>query len=156
MTFVGKVLVIVQVVLSLCFMAFAGAVYTVQQDWKTAYEQKVTEIEGKNTELSQKEEEISLLNKDLAATQAIQQDIAGYINNIEQLTGHIQDEGVRTQLRALATRAENAETRASSLDRQLVAKEKELMESIDNFNRVKIENEYALKEAKDAPRKPKS
>jgi len=30
MTFVGKVLVVVQVVLSVCFMTFAGAVYTVQ------------------------------------------------------------------------------------------------------------------------------
>lgn len=34
MTFVGKVLVVVQVVFSICFMAFAGAVFTVQQNWK--------------------------------------------------------------------------------------------------------------------------
>jgi len=34
MTFVGKVLVVVQVVLSVCFMTFAGAVYTVQTNWK--------------------------------------------------------------------------------------------------------------------------
>ena len=149
MTFVGKVLVIVQVVLSLCFMAFAGAVYTVQQDWKTAFEQKVQDIERKNAELAQKEEEISLLNKDLAATQSIQQDIAGYVNNIDQLTGHIQDDGVRTQLRVIATRAENAETKAASLERQMEAKDKELMEAKDNYNRVKIENEYALKEAKE-------
>lgn len=35
MTFVGKILVVVQVVLSVCFMAFAGAVYTVHDNWKT-------------------------------------------------------------------------------------------------------------------------
>jgi len=34
MTFVGKVLVVVQVVLSVCFMTFAGAVFTVQTNWK--------------------------------------------------------------------------------------------------------------------------
>jgi hypothetical protein len=34
MSYVGKVLIVVQVVLSLCFMAFAGAVYTVQTNWK--------------------------------------------------------------------------------------------------------------------------
>lgn len=38
MTFVGKVLVVVQVALSLCFMALAGAVYTVQTNWKAESE----------------------------------------------------------------------------------------------------------------------
>lgn len=37
MTFVGKLLVIVQVVLSICFMAFAGAVFTVQTNWRTEH-----------------------------------------------------------------------------------------------------------------------
>ncbi len=34
MTFVGKILVVLQVVLSLLFMAFAGAVYSSQQNWR--------------------------------------------------------------------------------------------------------------------------
>ncbi|WP_339730162.1 hypothetical protein [uncultured Gimesia sp.] len=34
MSFVGKVLVVVQVVLSVCFMGFAGAVYTAQNNWR--------------------------------------------------------------------------------------------------------------------------
>lgn len=38
MTFVGKVLVVVQLVLSICFMAFAGAVYTFQTKWRAQYE----------------------------------------------------------------------------------------------------------------------
>ncbi len=149
MTFVGKVLVIVQVILSLCFMAFAGAVYTVQQDWKTAYDQKVADLQSREQDIAQKDEEISLLNKDLAATQSIQQDIEGYIANIDTFAGHIEDKGMRTQLAALATRAEIAETKAANLERQLAAKEKELMESDDNFNREKIKNEYAEKESKE-------
>ncbi|HEX6986370.1 MAG TPA: hypothetical protein VF170_13390 [Planctomycetaceae bacterium] len=34
MTFVGKVLVVVQLVLAVCFMAFAGAVYTAETNWR--------------------------------------------------------------------------------------------------------------------------
>tara|TARA_B100000029_G_scaffold502648_2_gene578259 strand:+ start:87 stop:953 length:867 start_codon:yes stop_codon:yes gene_type:complete len=37
MTFIGKILVVVQVVLSLLFMAFAGAVFTVEQNWKLKF-----------------------------------------------------------------------------------------------------------------------
>ncbi len=46
MTFVGKVLVVVQLVLSLLFMAFAGAVFTVQSNWKAEYEKVVGENEA--------------------------------------------------------------------------------------------------------------
>lgn len=42
MSFVGKVLVVVQVVLSVCFMGFAGAVYTAQSNWR-AKSQKLQE-----------------------------------------------------------------------------------------------------------------
>ncbi len=38
MSFVGKVLVVVQVVMSICFMAFAGAVYVAHENWKEKYE----------------------------------------------------------------------------------------------------------------------
>lgn len=38
MTFVGKILVVLQLVLAICFMAFAGAVYSTQTNWKTAAE----------------------------------------------------------------------------------------------------------------------
>ena len=48
MTFVGKVLVVVQVVLSLFFMAFAGAVFTIQTNWKTSYEKQVSELADLN------------------------------------------------------------------------------------------------------------
>ncbi|MEX1094821.1 MAG: hypothetical protein WED34_02165 [Planctomycetales bacterium] len=50
MTFVGKVLVVVQVVLSLCFMAFAGAVYSVQTSWKAEAESRQEDIGRRETE----------------------------------------------------------------------------------------------------------
>src|SRR3970040_390648 len=85
MTFVGKVLVVVQVFLSLCFMAFAGAVYTVQQDWKAAHEKKVAAVQAKDNQLRERDEQISFLNKDLAASQAIQEDIQIYLDRNDEL-----------------------------------------------------------------------
>ena len=40
MTFIGKMLIVVQLVLSLLFMAFAGAVFTVEQNWKQQFTDK--------------------------------------------------------------------------------------------------------------------
>jgi len=46
MTFIGKMLVVVQLVLSLLFMAFAGAVFTVEQNWKTQFDDKKKELKN--------------------------------------------------------------------------------------------------------------
>lgn len=46
MTFVGKLLVIVQLVLSICFMALAGAVFTRHQQWQDLY---VAEADSKKS-----------------------------------------------------------------------------------------------------------
>lgn len=51
MTFVGKLLVVVQFVLSICFMAFAGAVYTRQYNWKTEYEKTAQKLVQTETDL---------------------------------------------------------------------------------------------------------
>lgn len=51
MTFVGKVLIFVQVVLSVCFMAFAGAVVTVQTNWRVKAEQQVENLKLKQQEV---------------------------------------------------------------------------------------------------------
>lgn len=45
MTFVGKLLVIIQLVLSICFMAFAGAVYTHQTSWRVKAETVQKELD---------------------------------------------------------------------------------------------------------------
>ena len=40
MTFIGKMLIVVQLVLSPLFMPFAGAVFTVEHNWKQHYSDK--------------------------------------------------------------------------------------------------------------------
>lgn len=50
MHFVGKILVVLQLILSVLFMAFAGAVYSAHLNWRTEaqkQQKKVTEVSGK-------------------------------------------------------------------------------------------------------------
>ncbi len=59
MTFVGKVLIVLQVVLSLLFMAFAGAVFSVQTNWK----KKANESIAQNQSQKVIQEEIDVENQ---------------------------------------------------------------------------------------------
>ncbi len=73
MTFVGKLLVVVQFVLSICFMAFAGAVYTRQMTWKAEYEktaQKLTQTEGElKAEGTRRNDQVTALNDKVKAAE---------------------------------------------------------------------------------------
>ena len=52
MSFVGKVLVVVQLVLSVLFMALAGAVFATHQNWKTKYDAQTLILENKTKDVS--------------------------------------------------------------------------------------------------------
>lgn len=52
MSFFGKLLIVFQVVLSFCFMIFAGAVYTAQLNWKAKAETASQDLERARTELT--------------------------------------------------------------------------------------------------------
>lgn len=150
MTFVGKVLVVVQVVLSLCFMAFAGAVYTVQQEWKTAHDKKVAELDTKNKQLNEKDEQIALLNKDLAATHAIQENIQTYLDNQNQfLATQTGNDEIKNQLRILAERAQRAEQQVSTLQAELDKVNGMLMVSKENYEKLETANKKVMDEAKE-------
>jgi hypothetical protein len=150
MTFVGKVLVVVQVVLSLCFMAFAGAVYTVQQEWKTAHDKKVTELDAKTKDLALRDEQISLLNKDLAATQAIQQNVQTYLDNHDQfLASQTGNDQIKTQLRVLTERVMKAEQEVAKLQEAKSGLEAELTASQQGFAQLQTANKKVMDEAKE-------
>jgi len=57
MTFVGKILVVVQLMLSICFMAFAGAVYTSQLNWRDEAVSLRQQVESLQREMQQKQAE---------------------------------------------------------------------------------------------------
>ncbi|MEZ6065588.1 MAG: hypothetical protein R3B90_07715 [Planctomycetaceae bacterium] len=71
MSFVGKVLIVVQVVMSLCFMAFAGAVYVTHENWQTKYADSEEALKAAKSSadqiqanLSQSRDELAKLQKD--------------------------------------------------------------------------------------------
>ncbi len=61
MTFVGKILVVVQLVLSFCLMAFAGAVFTTRENWKAERDRLAKQVADQRT---QYEAQITLLESD--------------------------------------------------------------------------------------------
>jgi hypothetical protein len=52
MSFVGKMLIVLQVVLSVVFMAFAGAVYTAQTNWKKQHDTLQTQVNQLQTTIN--------------------------------------------------------------------------------------------------------
>ncbi len=65
MTFVGKVLVVVQLVLSVCFMAFAGAVFAVQSNWKVKTEQVEKDLDESRTAVATLQGEKEALKQEM-------------------------------------------------------------------------------------------
>ncbi|MBI1313141.1 hypothetical protein GC176_17765 [bacterium] len=72
MTFIGKLLVIIQFVLTLCFMALAGAVYTSQANWKATAATLQTRVDQDTRDMQilteEKNKEIDDLKKQLVET----------------------------------------------------------------------------------------
>lgn len=67
MTFVGKLLVIVQLVLSICFMMLAGAVFTRHMTWKDKATEYQEQVASRDTEYTSLKAETDKLIKDLEA-----------------------------------------------------------------------------------------
>lgn len=67
MTFVGKLLVIIQLVLSICFMALAGAVFTRHQQWQDKWKAEVEFREGVEAERDKAQAELTTIEDNLTA-----------------------------------------------------------------------------------------
>ena len=67
MRFVGKVLIVIQVLLSVCFMAFAGAVFTVQTNWKDQSAALESQLEASQAEYDEMDEEFKTHKDDTEA-----------------------------------------------------------------------------------------
>ena len=97
MTFVGRLLIVVQLVLSICFMAFAGAVFSVQQNWKAKSVSLEEDLAKSKTEFQDLDQEFSRYK--------------------DEMTAKLQNE---------ENRANSAENEARILTQQLQAKTAEL------------------------------
>jgi hypothetical protein len=96
MTFLGKVLVVVHLVMSLVFVAFAGAVFTAHNNWKTKFEttKKSSDDAQRNaqTEVTTKDAEIAQLKEQLATSQNEKTTWEGRAKSLEDETKRLDTE----------------------------------------------------------------
>ena len=96
MQFVGKILVVLQLVLSVFFMAFAGVVFNTQMKWRDYAKMQGDKLAAEQGKLRDKESELALYktemtgkvneaNKELAVAQA-------QITNLDNATKRLQKE----------------------------------------------------------------
>ena len=85
MSFVGKILVVVQLVLSVLFMALAGAVFATHQNWKGKFEQQAIALTGAQKSvtdtLAEKETALSLSQKLVDENKAALGALAAQVQN---------------------------------------------------------------------------
>ncbi|MEZ5943365.1 MAG: hypothetical protein R3C18_18370 [Planctomycetaceae bacterium] len=67
MSYVGKILVVVQVIMSVLFMAFAGAVFQMHQNWKGRHDGVAAQLSDRTSELSAAQDELAKAKTDLNA-----------------------------------------------------------------------------------------
>lgn len=81
MTFVGKILVVMHLLFSVLFMAFAGAVFTAQKNWRADSEAKATQLAKAQADLRDASTQLQDLQNQKAAAEA------DLNNKITQLSG---------------------------------------------------------------------
>lgn len=148
MSFVGKILVVVQVVLSVCFMGFAGAVYTAQNNWRaesnklqgnlTNLQKSMSELESEysnyKTETTQKvNAALSEAQTAKAANKLLEQQSKSYQNQLETVRAERD-----TSVAQAETTGEEAKFRRQESGRQRVVN-KTLHNTVNDL-RVKIKN----------------
>jgi len=148
MSFVGKILVVVQVVLSICFMGFAGAVYTAQHNWRAEsmklkenvanLQKNMTGLESEysnyKTETTQKmNDALSAAQTAKAANDALQAQNKSYQNQLETVRAERD-----TSVAQAETTGEEAKFRRQESGRQRVVN-KTLHDTVNDL-RTKIKN----------------
>ncbi len=93
MSFVGKILVVVQLVLSVLFMALAGAVFSVHTTWKAKYVTQTTALDGAQKDVSNMRSELD------AVRQSSQKSVDDAKAQVGQLSEQVQN--LTTEITAL-------------------------------------------------------
>lgn len=102
MHFVGKILVVVQLILAVCFMAFAGAVSATQSNWKKAYLAAQAKVTARDGDVNNLRNELNKTRDDAKNTESKLQALADGIQatnvlltgKVETLT--LENESLRT------------------------------------------------------------
>lgn len=131
MTFVGKMLVVVQVVLSIAFMAFAGGVYSIQQSWKAEAAKLQSQVDSLKSDLADQSTSLQLKLDQAEQARAAAEQRANQAEGINaQLQAQLANEQQRTnqlnlqnnQLQGLAeAKSDEATYRLEEAQRERVA-----------------------------------
>lgn len=150
MSFVGKVLIVVQVVMSLCFMAFAGAVYVTHENWQAKYNDAQAQIASINkskadieANLSQARDERTRIEAELKqevdknrlafqTEEAQVKDLTGRLNNVNNALERQTAIAVAKQIEA-----DNREQEAEVLRKQNIDLQKRVDEVSGELNSEK-------------------
>jgi hypothetical protein len=157
MSFVGKILVVVQLVLSVLFMALAGAVFSVHTNWKGKYETQAKTLQEAQKDVSNMRSELD------SVKQASQKTVDDSKAQVGQLSEQIQtltneltalkkknnedQQELQTQVALAETKAREAIFRATEADEQRAAN-RALQTSLDEFaakSRLSDDEKFSLK-----------
>ncbi|MBA3312478.1 MAG: hypothetical protein M3552_09555 [Planctomycetota bacterium] len=107
MTFVGKLLVVVQLVLAVCFMAFAGAVFTAETNWRDKATQLQVDVQKARDDA----------NAATAQQQQLQTDLGGQVEQLGQKVALLDGQLKQTSDQLSRTQQELQDAR-TAVDRQ--------------------------------------
>ncbi len=132
MSFVGKVLIVVQVVMSICFMAFAGAVYVTQENWRQKHDSVSENLERQQKTLQDTEAQLQLARDEVErVTRETQQEINKW---------KLQAETASTQLAAKIDELNRANTLAEQYLANADSKETEAENRVQESKVLRKQN----------------
>lgn len=131
MSFVGKVLVVVQLALSVLFMALAGAVFAVHTNWRDAYDKQAATIAGSAKSVADMQAEMDsvkqasqkVVDDNKAEMDLLKNTVQTQIQQIEALTkkNNEDQQELQTQTALAETKAKEAIFRTTESDEQRAA-----------------------------------
>ncbi len=131
MSFVGKILVVVQLVLSVLFMALAGAVFATHQNWKGKYEQQAIALTGAQKSvtdtLAEKETALALgqklVDENKAALGALAAQVQNQTTELDALKKQNNEtqQKLQTQTALSLTKAKESDFRTTEAEEQRAA-----------------------------------
>lgn len=131
MSFVGKVLVVIQLVLSVLFMALAGAVFAVHTNWRDKFEAQAEVIKGAEKNVADKQAQLDSVRQDSqkivddnkAEMERLKDQVLTQTRQIEELTTkNNQDQlQLQTQTALAETNAREAIFRTTESEEQRAA-----------------------------------
>jgi chromosome segregation ATPase len=142
MNFVGKVLIILNLVLCLMFMAFAGAVFTAQNDWGAALSAAKTKEVTLQSTIGESNAAYSNLKSDTDAELELRENRAkkAEADNMTLTTQLVTTQGERDQARTERNAAQTESKIASEESRDRIA-ESEQLRTVTSKLRAKIDTQ---------------